>query len=142
MPDFTLTDTETAGSTTYVTTETVTNTTNLATPNGGITTPSCALPSIVPQCQSQWNAFLADNLSVSDILPFTFSQSNSAACASSSSSWESGLTNYYDNVEPVRYADDPFTPLYTQATVPVSACSAMVSSFLEPPEQEGNFAHI
>ncbi|KAK4541467.1 hypothetical protein LTR36_007913 [Oleoguttula mirabilis] len=141
-PDITITATLTEGTTTSVTTETVTNITNLVAPKGGITTPSCTLPSIVPQCQSQWNAWLNDSFAISDVLPFTCSQSNTAGCASASASWESGLDAFYGTVPAIFYANDFVTPLCTQATLPSGLCSTLVSSFLEPFEDGGrNFAH-
>lgn len=131
----------------YATVETVVvNTTTIIEPTakfGTVTAPSCVLPSLVPQCQSQWDLWLAGNLS--EVLPFTCSYSNAARCSSAQSSWDSGLSAYLYTVNPVIYAADGYTPICTQASVAPSACSQLVSSFLMPPDAAGgdiNGAHI
>jgi len=131
----------------YTTVETVVaNTTTIIYPtakSGSVTAPSCALPSIVPQCQSQWDLWLAGKLS--EILPFTCSYSNAVRCSSAQSSWDSGLSSYLSTVYPVIYAAGGYAPICTQASVAPSGCSQLVSSFLVPPDAAGgdiNGAHV
>lgn len=95
-----------------------------------IPSPTCALPSLVPNCQSSWDAYESSLFPTPIPSPACIDDHPwNSACSSSEAAWAS-LTNLQNDAS--LNARDSGTPPCTQATITASMCSSMVSAFLRP----------
>jgi len=103
--------------------------TNLSINAGPGITPTCALPSIVPQCQSQWDS--RANYSGLGPVQFTCSYSSTASYSSASAIWASGYQDYIDIGGPPFYAENQGpTLICSQASIAATECNSLVSYFM------------
>ena len=118
--------------TTWTTTETTHDLTQMyIRPNASLPTPSCVLPTFVPQCQSSWDRYV-HHVTAYDDLPFdpdgpsgcdAFATTTiPIGCKGPISTWSSIRSSYF--------ATDILAPDCTQAKVPDDYCSSTRSQFI------------
>lgn len=122
-PGYTWTSTFTTGKTSG---ETVITTTAFG-GKGPVTAPACALPSIVPQCQSLWDAWVDGDFP--GIVQYNCSNTQSGPCASEKDSFTKQFSRYEAALSPVPWGPGP-TPICSQASVKPNGCSSLVKSLL------------
>lgn len=118
--------------TTWTTTETTHDLTGLSVmPNASLPQPSCALPTLVPQCQSSWDRYISHKTAPED-LPFDIGGPTGCdafattmipmSCKEPVSSWASVRSSYFSN--------EPRLPDCFQAKVPDDYCSSTRAQYI------------
>ena len=91
-----------------------------------ISTPSCVLPTLVPQCQSQWSSWESLQLSTTAISQpsCAFEDYFSASCESARSSAEAASESFYSRTRVP-------SPLCSQASLGPSLCAKLKDLYIE-----------
>lgn len=122
--------------TTWTTTETTwDNTRQSIMPNASLQQPACVLPTVVPQCQSSWDEYVATKMRVSTDLPFPISGPPGCnafatttiplSCQAPLSTWSSVRSSYFANLG---------APICSQAKVADDYCSSTRAQFIHKME--------